>query len=203
MSSPDYVDPVAGAARERATAPAAPDLVKIGEVILGAPADTIDFLAIPQTYRHLRLVVRAKMANAIEAHYSLSMGFNGDLRAGSSVLYDVVHREAQGASAFVAAGNLGAAFFNEIGWIPSSATASFASSTDIEIDDYARTLFEKTIRSRCSSQLGDATALLSNHYEMTAHGRWRSTVAVSRLTIFASSASNMGIGTMASLYGLK
>ena len=200
MSS-DYVDPVAGAARERGGGGAGGDLVKIGEVILGAPADTIDFLAIPQTYRHLRAVVRARMSNNVGANYGLAVGFNGDLRAGGSVLYDAIRRVSAGVSGSAAGANLAQAYFNYLGLIPSTGTASYGSTTEIEVDDYASTTFEKIVRSRGSVQLG---ILVGDHTEITAHGRWRSIAAITRMTFFSANAAvNLDTGSMVTLYGLK
>jgi hypothetical protein len=202
MVSPDYIDPVAGAARERDVDVAGGgDLVKIGEVILGAPADTIDFLAIPQTYRHLRAVVRAKMSNNVGANYGLAVGFNGDLRAGGSALYDAIRRESAGVSGSAAGANLAQAYFNYLGLIPSTGTASYGSTTDIEVDDYASTTFEKIVRSRGSVQLG---ILVGDHTEIIAHGRWRSIAAITRMTFFSANAAvNLDTGSMVTLYGLK
>src|SRR5262245_15181751 len=71
----------------------APAMVRIAEVVLAAPAATIDFSAIPATYRHLALIFRGRCDSAGNEQPA-GLRFNGD----ASAIYDSVAIYGQGSS---------------------------------------------------------------------------------------------------------
>jgi len=168
---------------------------KIQEITVPAGGQaTIDFTAIPATYKHLVVVIvgRADAAQTAQAGY---LQFNGD----TSAAYD---RE----SIFTQA-NAGAPInydqfataMPEAFYLPAaSAPAGESGSYAIEIPVYAGTAFNKTYNSRGQHIRAQSTGQY-NIGEFA--GSWRNTAAINRVSL-SLSAGNFAAGTIATLYGV-
>ncbi len=169
------------------------DMVKIAKVTLGAVAATIDFTNIPQTFRHLQLVVFGR-ADAAQTNTSLLAHINGD--AASNYDYQFL----RGITASVAAGEVLANTSVLLGYI-SAATAPVGVASDFSatIFDYARATWQKALVSVNGLKTNAASGGL---YVFALSDFWRSAAPITSLTLYLAG-GNFVAGTTATLYGLK
>ncbi len=163
----------------------------IAETILAADAASITFSSIPQTFRHLRLVVfgRCSLATSTTLAY---LRMNGD--AGATYDWQQLH----GNAATVGAGE-GFADIIRAGYISgANAPAGVASGLSATVFDYARTAWQKAVIS-LSGGKGNVTS--GSLIVVAVSGFWRSNAAITSLTLIASG-SNFVAGTVATLYGI-
>lgn len=151
---------------------------------LNTAVATITFSSVPQGYTDLVLVVNAKGATAS----NLRIQFNGDTATNYSrtVLYGTG-----------AAG--GSSRTSTFASIPIDAyaqldTSNFVYNSTTSIQNYSNSTTYKTTLTRANSaSLGtDCTV-----------GLWRSTAAITSITIFTNDSGNYSIGTTFTLYGIK
>jgi hypothetical protein len=170
---------------------ATPALTKLAETILGASASTIDLSSISGSYRHLRLDVVGRGDNA-QLYTSIGLRLNGD----SSSIYDTEFTQATAASGYSSSSTNAASSF-ACGYLSgSTAAANTATGTTVTIYDYARTQWNKALRAE--SMINTTT---SGMYIVHASGQWRSTAAVTQLTVILKDGSNILSGTVATLWG--
>jgi hypothetical protein len=168
-------------------------LAVIENQTLAADAASFDFQAIPQTYRHLRIIFMGRGANA-SLQVEVAMRFNAD--AGAN--YD---NEAQwgDSNANTAAGSVAATYLRA-GTIPAAnATASRAGGGEILIPSYAGATFHKRYKSIYGHTEGTAATDQETGH---ASGGWRSTSAITRVQLLPS-VGNWLAGSQATLYGVS
>lgn len=201
LAGTETVPVVQGGATKRTTASAIAALsgssvwTEISRTVLGSAAANIDITSIPATYDHLRLVIKIRSTVAATAT-NLNIRFNND----SGANYDFVRVQAAGdGGAFDGLGGYGGAA-GTIGVIPgASASAGLFGIAIVEIPEYAATDAQKilTTNSAHKESTSGGGSLRSAVY-MTA---WRSTTAISRVTVYPSS-GNADTGSAVSLYGI-
>lgn len=164
----------------------------ISRQLLAAPAASVTFSSIPQTYENLVLEIIAACSDAT-AGIDLHAQFNGDTGAN----YDWAGSYASGAGG----GQEGqvAATSMKIGYgVGTTAPANQAALTHIRINGYARTTFLKTAIAQADSVQGATT---TTTFMESLMGNWRSTAAINRITFTDASGGNFIAGSVFSLYG--
>jgi hypothetical protein len=163
--------------------------VSIATTTLGTAASVITFSSIPATYKHLQ-IREISQINVAGASKDVYMTFNSDTGANYSmhVLY------ANGTSALATAST--SATYAELATTGTTAGASVFSGGIIDILDYADTNKYKTSRSIVSWD-GNGTGVVFFY-----SGGWRSTSAISTVTLTASTGSFTANSSFA-LYGIK
>ena len=173
-----------------ATAPEwAGGLKLIEEILLGAPAASFDFTAIPQYFTHLKIMYQARGDRAA-ASDNVYMTFNND--GGANYDYEV--NEAGTAlttevfaAAFIRCGNC----------VAGTGTANIANQGVIFINNYSGAVFNKTCN--IHSALKDNN--VANIATFDNVGFWRNTAAITRVTIYTF-VGDFDTGSIASLYGI-
>lgn len=169
------------------------DWGKLDEVIASSTPASITLSSIPSTYTDLIVRVYGRGTKAATL-VDISCRINGDTGAN----YDVITRQSNNSTAttfqsaagsFAYVGNLAAA----------SAPAGVADMIELQIPNYANTSFHKVIRKEASLKAGSAA---SNLYTETGHVWWRSTAAITSLTIYPG-ANAFANGTIVTLYGRR
>jgi hypothetical protein len=168
-----------------------------GTVTVGAGgASSITFSSIPATYKHLQIRCIARDTGTLADWNLLSATFNGDTAAN----YSSHGVRAYGATADIYPVGFANASNMEIGLLPSSFSGygtSYA-ATVFEILDYSNTNKYKTFRSINGSDTNSATYGYANF----GSGNWRSTTAVSSITISAVGRT-LAQHSHFALYGIK
>jgi len=161
----------------------------IATTTLGTAASVITFSSIPATYKHLQ-IREISQINVAGASKDVYMRFNSDTGANYSmhVLYG------NGTSALATAST--SATYAELATTGTTAGASVFSGGVIDILDYADTNKYKTSRSIVSWD-GNGTGVVFFY-----SGNWRSTSAISTVTLTASTGSFTANSSFA-LYGIK
>lgn len=166
----------------------------IAEVVLGA-AGSISFGSVPATYRHLRVVLAARATdgaattNGVIVRINSDTGANYDWQTLHSQATSVIGNEALAATSITA------------GVVPAGlAPAGLRGSMTIDIPDYARTTFEKSLLANSSAKWGTAG---SNMQSRQVAGFWRSTAAIGALFLGDSAGLGFAAGSIATLYGSK
>lgn len=165
------------------------DMELISTVLLTSTAG-VAFYSIPQTYKHLqiRVVMRSSVSTPTDFLYSR---INGD----SAVNYSTHHLQGDGTS--VTSGSYTAYGYTPYGNITGNTAPTNAfGAAIIDILDYANTSKYKTLRS-LSGLVGSSSGLIK-----LGSGSWRSTAAITDITVNPSSADGVA-GTRVSLYGIK
>jgi len=165
---------------------------KIAEIVVPAGGQaTIDFTAIPQTYRHLAVIVRGRGTDTGGFYTTLRAQINGDTGAS----YDGQRLDASASNGNGT--NVAGATSFDLGYFESgSAPAGSQSSNDYELLYYTDTTLRKQIKGRYNLAQGNAgiwTGIMD--------GEWRNTAAISRLTLSLAT-GNFAAGTVATLYGV-
>jgi len=167
---------------------------RIGRTVLAAPAASITFSAIPQTYSTLMLVVVGRGDSAV-ASVTLGMRLNGD------VGNNYEDQQVYGNGIAAAAVERVAAAFNQIGYVPGSTMpANLPGQAVVLLGDYTGTAFKKVWTSENHHRLaagagGGYTAVFSGAYTLA------TPAAVTSLTVL-SATGNLIIGSTATLYGV-
>ena len=183
-----HVSAVLGHLHEREEVPVG--WILIADVLLAAPAATIDFQNIPQTYKYLVILYSLRSDRPAENIDGLGVRFNN-----SNVGYDwtTLHR-----------GGAGEAFNDselEIALLPAttSPAGAFGVGT-INIYDYTnpskmthlQLLGSGLVRAQVPGQI----------YTLHAFGSWRTLTPITRITLFPTIAPNLIAASQASLYGV-
>lgn len=182
------------------TAPAASsDLVKIAEIVQADDlANTFDFLNIPQTYKHLRLVIMGRCA---QGAYNRPVGlqFNGD----TTSTYSAIDAYTTGAApAGESHNSLTLGHCGQVdGQAPVGGGVLARNSIEVSVPFYRDTTWNKTWHSDSENFEAFTTALLMKYV-----GHWApaAAVAISRITVLIeTSTDKWKAGSTATLYGLK
>jgi hypothetical protein len=165
--------------------------------ILASAAANITFSSIPSTYNTLRVLVVGASSTAAEFDRWLAW-VNGDIGAH----YDLEQTGGQNASTFSGGHNAFSQWVSSAstcGDIPgASATAGVAGILELTIPNYAGTTLQKVGLWR--SGYSDAAASASDQSGVIGTAAWRSTAAITSISVSTLSAANLIIGTAAYLY---
>jgi hypothetical protein len=165
---------------------------------LGTAAASITFSSIPAGYNLLHLVVIGASASATETD-RWKVQINGDTGNDYDVQEIGVYNTTVVAAVRSAAGQWDCATANPPGDMPgASATAGVAGILEIEIPGYTGTVFQKTGLWRsgyCDAATSAADQRLANMLIA-----WRSTAAITSVTVATITGSNLAAGTTALLY---
>jgi hypothetical protein len=160
---------------------------------LGADAASFDVTGIPGTYKHLQINAQLRGAGS---GGTANIRFNND----SSAIYDYSYMQSQGnggAASQNAAVAQTSAFISALAG--SAASAGIATAVLADIPNYAATVFHKTYSSRDFTASDD---LVATQFVHLLGGRWRSTAAITRITIFPGTGDFLA-GSRLSVYGLS
>lgn len=159
----------------------------IASTTLGSNAATYTFSSIPATFTDLVVVAVARSSRTQDQFDAMTIRFNSDSAnnySNTSIAYGPTSFRNTGASS-AAVGRL---------------TPAFAGSTPhllmAQIMSYANTSVYKTF-------LGTGASTAENFGTDRTVGLWRSTAAISSVTLIAVNASNFVAGSTFSLYGIK
>jgi hypothetical protein len=157
-------------------------------------SSSLTFSSIPSTYKHLqiRLLTRANSGSGNNAVVGLQ--FNSDTSA--SYTRHQLRGDGSSTSAFGNTGNTNA--FVTSGSAGVGALANAMGVSIIDIQDYASTTANKTVRSFTGMDLNsvDGQILLTSSL-------WINTAAINAITVLHPSGQNFTTSTVASLYGIK
>jgi len=153
----------------------------IASQTLGSNAANIEFTSISGNYTDLVLIVQGK---AITSDSGWRIRFNSD--TGSN--YSTTEVYGNGSSAV--SGRLTSVTGMPIGWAETANT----NMTIVQIQSYANTSVNKTALSAYSAPASFVGRVV---------GLWRSTSAITTITLYLNSGNNLASGTTASLYGIK
>jgi hypothetical protein len=177
-----------------AASPRGAQMFPIERKLLAVDSATIDFSAIPATYRSLRLEMQLRCDRAATFDFG-NLIVNGDTGAN----YDLEQLSALD-TALAGAGGGGAAGVS-IGKIPgSTAPAGNAGMLIVEIPNYKSTTFRKQMLIRAFSAIGTANADQGSYW---LGASWRNTAAINQLTLrLATGGAEYIAGCEGTLYGI-
>lgn len=162
----------------------------IAEQILSASAASVTFSSIPGTYRHLALVYVARSDRSGQATDGMGLQVNGDTAANydsnGQLWGDTTVTDANTGGTFLNAGNITGA----------TATAGEVGLGVIFIGDYARNAWRKQVQTDGSVQAGGGVRGFKYF------GHWKSTAAVTSMTLLSTTGSNLVSGSVLTLYGI-
>lgn len=156
----------------------------IATTTLSSSAATYTFSSIPSTYTDLVLAMSASITSAGN---TIRIQFNGDTAGNYS--YVALGATSGGPLSTRATNTIFLPF-----WVFNGAAANQMSANTVNINNYSNTTTFKTAIIRANyADNGEANGLA---------GLWRSTSAISSISIF-SSAGNLGSGSQFTLYGIE
>jgi len=147
---------------------------------LGSATASITFSSIPSTYTDLVIVVNGIMS---ASENSLGMRVNGD--TGSNYSSTAVYGDGVSAASLRQT--------SDTKMYLGRATSANNSTSLIYVQNYSNTTTNKTVLSR-----GNSTAIV-----MATVSLWRSTAAITSITVSDYSSANFNTGSTFSLYGIK
>jgi hypothetical protein len=154
---------------------------------------SVTFSSIPSTYKHLQIRVISRSTRAGTGFDYLLAQVNGDTAANYSwhLLYG--NGTTAAASASPSQASMGVGFNPQV-----SATTNSFGVTIIDILDYADTSKYKTIKSLVGSDTNDANGAVG-----ITSGNWRSTSAITSITLFNNISGSLVQYSSFALYGIK
>lgn len=164
-------------------------LTLIQRQVLSVAAATVTFSSIPQTYENLVLEIMGSASDASNS-VNANVQFNGDTTG-----TNYINANIQGGSTAPAAGSGSGAITGAVLPGTSNALTNGAGSGRLTIPDYARTTFIKTCTSTTSLVISSAALAI---YAVSV---WKSTAAITSLSITDSGGGNFIAGSVFSLYG--
>lgn len=171
-------------------------LVVIAEQILGADAATIDFTSIPPDYRDLELRVTGRGDRSGQLAQTIGALFNNDTGAN----YDTAERYWD-TTPFAATSTDRGLAQATVGYLAgATATADSVGRIVLEIADYARTQWRKAFRAKSHVNANDGSSIIV--VGIDCDGEWRSTAAITRVTLICIDGTVFKAGTVCSLYGI-
>lgn len=176
-----------------ATPTSAGKLILVAETIVaGSAAANIDFTSISGNYRHLEIWFQGR-SNDAGAVAILNMTFNNDTAANYDWQRYTTTNVTDAKAVSAGATSLRAGVMTGAG---ATATNNPGQSR-ISIPHYAGTVFNKTFHAQGSEFQTTAATGFVNEFS---NGVWRSTAAITRITL-TPSAGSLIIGSIATLYG--
>jgi hypothetical protein len=171
----------------------------LATISLTSASSSIVFSDIPSGYTHLQLRGIAKNVTTGNADYdAIRVRVNGD----SGTNYSWHYIQTQAASNVGSNGTDSANYYYSGGCVRSGTTgtnqANFYSTTIIDILDYSSTSKYKTFRGISGTEYAGTYSFL-----LFSGGSWRSTSAITSITLVTDTAVNFAANTSFALYGIK
>jgi hypothetical protein len=154
---------------------------------------TVTFSSIPQTFQDLEIVFYGA-GTASAANVDIDIRFNGD--SGSNYDYQFLQGTAVSAQA---AGSVAVSSIRSTSINAASGASSSADQATIRIPAYVNSTLQKSLVT--SSGLKNGTSSTSNLFIFAVAGWWRSTAAITSVSLILSS-GNYASGSVVSLYGI-
>jgi hypothetical protein len=171
-----------------------PGLPVISEVVTSGSQSSVTVSSIPSTYRDIKIVVSGRGTTA-----ATSTGLNLTLNGDSGSNYDSERLYSNGTSMGTPANGLAQTSIYFADLVAASATAGVSSTAEMTIYNYAGTTFQKALDG--VYQLKNGTAAAGNFFTFKNSGWWRSTSAVTSLTL-TPAAGAFQDGTVVTVYGI-
>lgn len=167
----------------------------IAPQVLAGPAAIITFTDIPQGYRHLKVIAHLRTSRAAELD-AVNVRFNAD--SGSN--YDRQLITATGTT--VTNSVVRASSILQVGAVEAdSSRADNFSPVMMDITEYSNTSMEKWLQAR-SVVFGDTSADADMFIQFFT-GRWRSTAAITEVSLIPNVGPNFVSGCVVQLYGVR
>lgn len=177
-----------------AVTPGSGGMTLIADALLAADAANFDLTSIPQTYKHLKLVLSLRSNQAGATDYA-TVRFNGDATAlYTSLLTGWVQTAAfNGYDPAVTKGR--------VGLIPGNTgtDAGTFGSTEVLIPDFANAAKKKNYSSLSGVTWANS---VNNSSALSLSGFWSALAAINRITILPNAGGLFLAGSRVSLYGL-
>jgi len=177
----------------------APAMVLLAEWIVSTPANGFTFNNLPQNFRHLQLIQDARITDS-GSRQDIAARLNGD--AGNN--YDRVWGAATAATTSTANVSGGATITTSAfpyAWTAAaSAAAGESTVSELWVYNYSGTTFTKKMR---SITVNNTTTTPADNMIQMFDGHWRSTAAVTALSVFDTTGGNIVAGSVFSLYGIR
>ena len=173
---------------------AAPSYDSLATVTSGGSSNTLTFSSIPSGYASLQIrgIVRESLAGSTIADVFLRL--NSD--TGSNYSYQNILGDGSNITTASAASQTLVALSRTSPY--NGNTANSFSAAIIDIDDYASTTRNKTIRAYHGVHVG-----ANGGFVVMTGGLWRSTNAITSISLSLSAGSNFVSGSTFSLYGIR
>jgi hypothetical protein len=164
-------------------------MTQISKTVLGSPAASVTFSAIPGSYTSLMLVIVARSSKSANFD-QLEMAFNGDSTQANYI-------EFFSGGPGVTAGTQNNNIMGEIAAANSAANAP--GFMDILVPGYAGTTFLKSFR---SFSMGFTSTTLASLQRVDQFGYWNNAAAVTSLVLSLLGGANFVTGSTFTLYGI-
>jgi len=174
---------------------AAGAMTLITDTLLLSDTANFDFTTIAATYKHLMIEFQLRSDRAAAAGDAVKMTFNND--GGGNYDYSAAQHDG-GAIYYSRAAAAASSFVSEVS--AATAAAGAAGAGRIVIPNYAGTTWQKQYNVDAVTVLGTSAGEIRRW--VTA-GNWRSTSAITRITIAPVVGSNFVAGSRATLYGIS
>ena len=167
----------------------------ISETVTSGSQASVTFSSIPATYRDLEIRVRGR-GNVAATNAIVRVQLNGDTGAN----YDYAKIDANGGAGGGGSGGQAVAQTSaDVGYLSgSTAAANVSSAVTLTLYDYTGTTFQKTGASHGTLNTANS---IGNQYVTNGFMAWRSTSAVTSVTILLDSSTFVN-GSVVSLYGV-
>jgi hypothetical protein len=159
---------------------------KIATTTLGSAAATVTFNSIPSTYTDLVLITNEKQSSG--GTRASALRFNSD--SGSNYSQTGLYGTGSAAGSFRTTN----AAYLYYGYYAFSTTSNFNFNSIVQINNYSNTTTNKTVLSRANNADNGVDAIV---------GLWRSTAAITSITLSMETLSNFTTGCTFTLYGIK
>jgi len=190
---------LAGIIASSGGAAAGGDYESIATVTVGAGgASSVTFSSIPSTYKHLQIRAITRTNRGTYSSDPLSVTFNSD----SASNYSYHTLTALGANPVLTSAGSSVAFMDLFQSATAATTSGTFSGAVIDILDYADTNKYKTARGLSGFDNNTGTANLEG-YITFASGNWRSTSAVTSITMVSRYGTAINQYSSFALYGIK
>ena len=167
------------------------DFEVISSSILSATASSVSFSSIPQTYKHLRVVIVGRTTSAV-ASENISFFWNDQ---GTSIAN---HRMSGNGSTLTSASNAGASAGNSFVMPGASATANVFGVAVADLLDYTSANKTKVLRTAYGT-----SAASGSWVGLSSMSSWSGNSATNLVQIYPVSAGSWAVGTRITLYGIK
>lgn len=170
-------------------------MTQLADTTLSGTATSIVFSTISGSYNHLRVVFQGRSDRAGQVFEGIDIQFNGD--TGSN--YDWFNPDWNATNGYAGADGIGQTSAQVGSLTGATAAAGRSGIMVVEIPNYAATVFDKQFTSLCCVIYGTSSG---NVHTVANVGLWRSTAAITQITLKTRNGSNFIVGTRATLYGM-
>lgn len=168
----------------------------ITDTLLGSDTASFDFTSIAGSYKHLMIELACRSTTSATSDPVL-VRFNND--SGSNYDYLTLTMGASSSPPGNTTEGLGATGMRVASVAASSSTAGDVGNATLRIPDYASSTLNKSIHAEGGAIMDRSSG---NVRVTQGFGSWRSTAAITRVTILPVSGANWKAGSRASLYGI-